>query len=81
MTAQGLDFSVSAELRDDIRQWRTRAAIAGVAGAILCGIGLVSSPIQFYRSYLWSYMFVVGVSAGSLAWRADAAMSRAACRS
>ena len=26
------------------------------------------SAVQFYRSYLWSYMFFVGVALGSMAW-------------
>ena len=69
MTAQALDFNISAELRREIQQWRTRALGAGIAGAILCAIGFfVSGPFQFYRSYLWSYVFYVGVSVGSLAW-------------
>lgn len=68
MTAAALDFSVSTELRADLRKWRTRAAIVGVLGAVLCLVGLFQSPTQFYRSYLWSYLFVVGLSAGSLAW-------------
>ncbi len=69
MTAQSLDFSISAELHADIQQWRTRALIAGVAGALLCAIGFFAAgPFQFYQSYLWSYVFFVGVSLGSLAW-------------
>ena len=69
MTAQALDFNISAELRREIQQWRTRALGAGIAGAILCAIGFfVSGPFQFYRSYLWSYLIVVGLSLGPLAW-------------
>ena len=71
MTAQSIDFRVSPELQTDLRQWRTRALVAGAAGLLLCVIGfLVSDPLkfQFYRSYLWSYVFVVGVSLGSMAW-------------
>ena len=68
MTAQGIDFAVSAELRDDLHLWRTRALIAGIAGAIACVIGIFISPFQFYRSYLWAYVFYVGVAAGSMAW-------------
>ncbi len=63
-----LDFSLSTELRADLKRWRTRSLVAGGAGAALCFLGLLSSPFQFYRSYLWSYLFVVGVSVGSLAW-------------
>ena len=68
MTTSALDFSVSTELRADLRTWRTRAAIAGVVGAVLCAVGFFQSPTQFYRSYLWSYLFVVGLSVGSLTW-------------
>jgi hypothetical protein len=68
VTTAALDFSVSTELRADLRAWRTRAAIAGVIGAALCAVGFFQSPTQFYRSYLWSYLFVVGLSVGSLTW-------------
>jgi hypothetical protein len=68
MMAQTVDYGVTPELRADIRGWRTRAGIAGLVGAALCVMGLLVSPYQFYRSYLWSYLFVVGLSAGSLAW-------------
>ena len=68
MTAAAMDFQVSAELRADLHRWRTRALIVGIAGAVLCAAGFFASPSQFYRSYLWAYLFVVGLSAGSLAW-------------
>ncbi len=69
MTAQGHDFAVATELAADIRHWRTRARTVGLIAAVLtiAGIFLVS-PFQFYRSYLWSYVFCVGVTLGSLAW-------------
>ncbi len=28
----------------------------------------IAGPTQFYRSYLWAYMFIIGISVGSLAW-------------
>lgn len=68
MTAQALDFNVSAELRDDLKLWRTRSFAVGIAGALLCLVGLFVSPFQFYRSYLWAYLYIVGLSVGSLAW-------------
>ena len=34
MIAQALDFTISAELRDDLRSWRTRAAVAGLAALV-----------------------------------------------
>ena len=43
--------------------------VVGIAGALLCAIGFfVAGPFQFYRSYLWSYVLLVGLSVGSLAW-------------
>ena len=69
MTAPSLDFNPSTELRQDFRQWRTRALAAGVVGLVLTVAGLfLVSPNQFYRSYLWSYVFYLGVSLGSMAW-------------
>lgn len=69
MTAHALDFNPSTELRQDLRQWRTRALAAGVAGLLLTGAGLfLVSPNQFYRSYLWSFVFYLGVSIGCMAW-------------
>ena len=55
-------------LEADLKRWRSGALAAGIAGAVLCAIGFFISPFQFYRSYLWSYLFIVGVSVGSLAW-------------
>ena len=68
MTAQVMDFNVSTELQADLKRWRSGALAAGIAGAVLCAIGFFISPFQFYRSYLWFYVFIAGVSVGSLAW-------------
>jgi hypothetical protein len=66
--APTIDFSVSPELRLDLGVWRHRALIAAVAGLGASAIGAFVSPDQFFRSYLWSYLFIVGLSMGSLAW-------------
>jgi hypothetical protein len=68
MTAQTLDFQASDELRRDFRSWRSRALAAGVAGTALSAIGFFVSPFQFYHSYLWSYLFVLALTLGPLAW-------------
>ena len=70
MTAQALDFNVSAELRDDLKIWRMRSLYAGIAGALLWFVGFLMDPTktQSYLSYLWAYLFVVGLAVGSLAW-------------
>jgi hypothetical protein len=68
VTAQTVDFSIPSELQEDLKQWRTRALIAGVAGTLLCAVGFFMNPFQFYRSYLWAYIFVVALAVGPLAW-------------
>ena len=68
MTAQGIDFQVSGELLNDLKRWRTTALRLGIAGAIFSAAGFFTSPFQFYRSYLWSYLFVLGLTLGPLAW-------------
>jgi len=60
--------AVTPDLRSEFRQWRTRAVAVGGAGAILMLLGLFVSPFQFYRSYLWAYILVVGLAVGPLAW-------------
>ena len=68
MIAQAVSFNVSAELRSDLKHWRTRSAIAGALGCIVSAIGFFVSPSQFYHSYLWAYVVVVGLTVGPLAW-------------
>lgn len=68
MTAHAIDVQVSPELRRDLRQWRSRALAVGVVAVALSAAGLFVSPTQFYRSYLWSFIFVLGLGLGPLAW-------------
>jgi hypothetical protein len=60
MTAQ--DYR-APESVDRIRQ---RALIAAVAGLVVCILGLVKSPEHFYPSYLLAFIFVLGLTLGSL---------------
>jgi len=69
MTAERVDFQIPTDLRGELRQWRNRAAIVGAVGLALTVAGaVVVSPSQFYRSYLWSYVFLIGLSLGPMAW-------------
>src|SRR5215469_2587293 len=68
MIAQSLNFDVSSELRDQLRHSRLCAGKIGILGLIAMIIAAVISPDQFFRSYLWVYIFLTGISAGSLAW-------------
>jgi hypothetical protein len=68
MTAQTVDFNITPELRGDMRQWRTRALMIGGFAALLSAVGFFIDHDQFYRSYLWSYIYVVALAVGPLAW-------------
>ncbi len=69
MMAHTVDYRITPELRSEMRQWRTRSLGIGIAGALVSAIGfVVAGPNQFYRSYLWSYIFIVAITIGPLAW-------------
>ena len=44
-----------------------RALVVGAAGIVLCGVGFLLNPTQFFRSYLLAYLFWLGIPLGSLA--------------
>ncbi len=50
-----------------VRLFYKEAAVVGVLGAIALLIGVVLAPEQFFRSYLFAYMFWLGIALGSLA--------------
>lgn len=69
MMAEAVDYRVTPELRGLLRQWRGRAAVVGGAALLLTILGAFLGPsVQFFRSYLWAYIFIVGLAMGSLAW-------------
>ncbi len=51
---------------ESVDRLRQRALIAGVIGVVICLVGAVKSPGQFFPSYLLAFMFVLGLSLGSL---------------
>jgi hypothetical protein len=68
MIAQRADFSIPSALESDLKSLRTKAAIVGVLFSILTAVGAFMDQAQFYRSYLFSYVFWVGITIGCLAW-------------
>src|SRR5664280_92193 len=44
-----------------------RGLVVGTLAAVVSVAGLVANPVQFYRSYLVAFVFVLGVTLGSLA--------------
>src|SRR5258708_21056028 len=51
---------------ESVDRLRQRALIAGVIGVVICAVGAVKSPGQFFPSYLLAFLFVLGLSLGSL---------------
>jgi len=51
---------------ESIDRIRQSALIAGVVGLVICIIGIFKAPDRFFPSYLLAFMFVLGLSLGSL---------------
>jgi hypothetical protein len=51
---------------ESINRVQQRALIAGGIGLLFCGIGYFKSPESFLHSYLFAFIFVLGLSLGSL---------------
>jgi len=60
-------FAIPPELSRDIRGWRTRFLMIGAVALALSIIGGLFNATQFFRSYLWCYMYFVGVPLGATA--------------
>jgi hypothetical protein len=65
MSAQ--DFTFSPQLGRNIERVRQRSLIVGIVALLVCLIGAVYRPDQFFRSYLFSYLFYLGLTLGCLA--------------
>lgn len=55
------------ELIPELAGLQRRFLLAGAAGAVLSAIGFFVNATQFFQSYLMAYMFVLGLTLGSLA--------------
>jgi hypothetical protein len=60
-------YSLPAEVGNEIRGLRQRFLIVGGVGAAACVAGAFLNPPQFLHSYLWSYLFFLGVTLGCMA--------------
>ena len=56
-------FAIPPDLLRDMRGWRTRFLAIGAGALVLSIVGgfFNADPDQFYRSYIWCYMFFIGV--------------------
>jgi hypothetical protein len=50
----------------NLDRWRKNAWIVGIAGLLLGAVGLIFSREQFFRSYLWAFLFWFGIGMGCL---------------
>ncbi|MDQ6911291.1 MAG: hypothetical protein M3119_06310 [Verrucomicrobiota bacterium] len=55
-----------AALISQCDRWQMRALILGLLAAIISGIGAFVSPVQFFHSYLFAWLFWSGLAIGSL---------------
>jgi hypothetical protein len=60
-------FAVPPDLAADTRVLWRRCLAIGVAALIVCMIGGIFNADQFYRSYIWCYMFFIGLPLGCTA--------------
>jgi hypothetical protein len=65
--AQDRSFAMPPDLLADMRGWRTSLLIVGIVALAICIIGGFFNADQFYRSYIWCYMFFIGVPLGATA--------------
>ena len=61
------DFTISPPLGHALHRVQQRSLIVGGVALIICVIGALFSPDQFFRSYLFSYLFYLGMTLGSMA--------------
>jgi hypothetical protein len=65
MSAQ--DFTFSPQLGRDLERVRQRSLLVGIVALLVCVIGAVFQSDQFFRSYLFSYLFYLGLTLGCMA--------------
>lgn len=60
-------YDVSPELGRSLNRWQKTALIVGGILYLASIIGGIFSPNQFFRSYLFAYLFWIGLALGSMA--------------
>jgi hypothetical protein len=50
-----------------VERIQQRSLIIGFAGLVLCAVGAIFRPAMFLQSYLFAYLFTLGLSLGSMA--------------
>lgn len=60
-------FAVTPELAHELRRWQMPALLVGILLFIASIIGAFFRPDEFFRSYLFGYLFWIGLALGSMA--------------
>jgi hypothetical protein len=60
-------FSISPPLERDIARWQRQALVGGVVLLVASIIGAFFNPGDFFRSYLYGYLFWIGLGLGAMA--------------
>ncbi|MCC7008127.1 MAG: hypothetical protein IT184_04875 [Acidobacteria bacterium] len=58
---------LTARPTDALGRLSTRSLMAGLVGLVLSGLGFIAAPDVFWQSYLIAYIFLTGLTVGSLA--------------
>ncbi len=66
MTARVPLQEIGGELVPELKNLQSKLMTAGGFAALVCAIGLVVNPAQFVRSFLPAYMWILGITLGSL---------------
>lgn len=56
-----------SEALGDINRTQRQALVGGAIALVVCIVGALGSPAEFFRAYLAVYMFVLGLALGSMA--------------
>ncbi|HEY2381488.1 MAG TPA: hypothetical protein VGK48_09955 [Terriglobia bacterium] len=59
-------MSRTQAIEDEIRRFHAPFLAVGVVGLVACAIGFAFSPQQFFRSYLFAYLFWLSIGLGCL---------------
>jgi hypothetical protein len=61
------DFTIQPQWGRDLDRVQQRSLAVGIVALLLCILGAMFRPDQFFRSYLFSYLFYIGLTLGSMA--------------
>src|SRR6266436_4849971 len=59
-------ISLGASMQPDFGRQQSLALVVGLAGLALSAVGWLVAPEQFFRSYLFGWIFWVGLALGCL---------------